>query len=191
MGLGAHHGACTGLGETVGHELDARGCEDLEAPGAEPVPEGELNTAHPRWHRVAVAPEGHTRLVVDDLVLLDGCRVGNRRQGHQHLGVGQLTDTRPLRAALLLLGQLARVEVAPGRTQAGIPGARPEPVHAHLGVSHGGGRHGPPPAPAAELHPHSTAPLRFPSWADTVSRWLRSAWPPERSWPGRLRCRAR
>ena len=89
---GAHHGAGSWNAEAMRHELDPCGGEDLEAPGAEPVPQRELDAAHPRRDRVAVASEGHARLVVDEPCHLDRGRVGNRGKCHQHLGIGELTN---------------------------------------------------------------------------------------------------
>ena len=146
----AHHRTGSRHGETMGDELDACGGEDLEAPGAEPVPERELHSAHPGVDRVAVAPEGHARLVVDEPRHLDRGRVGNRRQCHQHLGVGELTNGSPSRP--FPFGELTGVDVTPRRPQPVVARGRPEPVQAQLGLRRCRGRHRAPPAPAAELH---------------------------------------
>ena len=95
---------CSGVRTIWPAPLRARRCEtssmpdareDLEAARAEPVAQRALGAAHPRRHRVAVAPKGHAGLVVDAVAFFDGGRVGHRRERHQHLGVGQLADARP------------------------------------------------------------------------------------------------
>jgi hypothetical protein len=54
----------------------------------------------------------------------DGGRIGNRRQSHQILGLGQLADVRPPRSAFLLR-QLAGIEIAPGSQRPGDESCTP------------------------------------------------------------------
>ena len=157
---GAHHRSRPRWGQTVRHQQRSGGAEDLHGGGAETVAQAELYAAHARVDRVAVPAKRHAGPVIDGPGHLDRGRERCRRQRHQHFRVGQLTHRRPGRPHPLDQG--AGLGVTARRAQTGVAGGGPEPVQTHLGVLGRGGRHGPPPPAAHELHPALHRPLAVP-----------------------------
>ena len=95
---------CSGVRTIDPAPAGARRWETSSAPagentstvaGAEAMAQRQLDPAQAGGDGVAVAPEGDAGPVVDGPGHLDGGRVGRRRQGHEHLGVGQGADGRP------------------------------------------------------------------------------------------------
>jgi hypothetical protein len=139
--------------------------DDLQRGRPETMPQRELDAADPRVDRVAVPPERHAGPVVDNSGDLDGCRIRDRRQRQQHLGVGELTDGWP--AGALTVDPVVGLRVSPRRPQTGVAGGGPEPVEADLRLLRCGCGHGAPPTAAHELHAALHRPLAVatPGWA--------------------------
>ncbi len=158
MGRGAHEHAGARSGERVGDEDGPGRAHDVERGGPEAMAQRHRGAAEAGGNRVAVAPEGHGRSVVDGCRHLQGGRIRGGGQGRRRLFVGQLADGRPPRP-----GPVSGRRFDPGRAaQPGVPGRREEPVEAHLGHLHRVGGQRPPPPAGGKTHRSFDGPLAVP-----------------------------
>jgi hypothetical protein len=158
VGRGAHEHAGARSGERVGDEDGPGRAHDVERGGPEAMAQRHRGAAEAGGNRVAVAPEGHGRSVVDGCRHLQGGRIRGGGQGRRRLFVGQLADGRPPRP-----GPVSGRRFDPGRAaQPGVPGRREEPVEAHLGHLHRVGGQRPPPPAGGKTHRSFDGPLAVP-----------------------------